>query len=244
MTRLWVFDFDGTLCELGPNPAFVGLHPACRSLLEMLLGHSANRCAILSSRSLAGLAAAVDLPGLYRGGGSGAEWLLPGGEYRLMAGDRADELKLNRGRVMSEVRTWAGIPGVRLEDKWWSVAVHLRDAPPTSRCEAARRVRAWGQTQGLPVFAGPQVFELPLLAGLDKAFGLRALSALTRFDPAAGRVCYAGDDENDGTAVRQALQWGGAGIVVGSRPPDPGAEAVTGPAELARKVRQMLSIGW
>jgi trehalose 6-phosphate phosphatase len=244
VTHLWVFDFDGTVSGLQADGSRAGFHPACRSLLEDLLARRADRCAILSSRRLADLVSVVDVPGLFLGGGSGVEWRLPNGEHRLTADHRESELLETRRRILPEILGWARQAGVRIEDKRWSLAVHLRDAEASARGAAARWIGRWRRGSGLPVFRGPRVFEIQLLPGVDKSFGLRRLAGLVPFDSRFGRVFYAGDDENDALAMELALTWGGKAVVVGPRKPRPGVEAVTGPAELAGTVRQLLESGW
>lgn len=243
MTHLWAFDFDGTISALSADAGRAGVHPACRSLLEHLTGRG-DPCAILSSRRLEDLVRVADLPGLYLGGGSGVEWRLPDGSRHAAAADREGELQANRARVMADILEWGRLDGVRIEDKRWSVAVHLRGAAAPARTAAAQRIAAWRRASGLPVFQGPQVFEIQLLAGLDKAFGLRRLVELTGFDPALGRVLYAGDDENDARAMALALAWGGRAIAVGPRPGCAGAETAAGPAELAQIAQRLLASGW
>lgn len=240
MMHLWAFDFDGTVSALSVDARRAGYHPACRSLLEHLIGRG-DPCAILSSRRLEDLVAVADLPGLYLGGGSGVEWRRPDGSRHAAAADREGELQANRDRVMADIVEWGRLDGVRIEDKRWSVAVHLRGAAAPVRTAAAQRVAQWRRASGLPVFQGPEVFEIQLLAGVDKAFGLRRLVELTGFDPAVGRVLYAGDDENDARAMALALAWGGRAIAVGPRADCAGADTAAGPAELAQTVRRLLA---
>ena len=74
---------------------------------------------------------------------------------------------------------------------------------------------------------------------MEKARGLENLCHFLRFDPSGGRIVYAGDDENDGTAMRWALSRKGIALAVGSRPRVSGARVVSGPAALARVVRSL-----
>jgi len=92
------------------------------------------------------------------------------------------------------------------------------------------------------VFDGPDVAEIQLVPGWEKARGLQNICHFLRFDPSGGRIVYAGDDENDGTAMRWALSRKGIALSVGSRPRVSGSRVVSGPAELARLVGSLASL--
>jgi trehalose-6-phosphatase len=75
------------------------------------------------------------------------------------------------------------------------------------------------------------------LPGTDKAFGLQRLCRLRRWNPANLRLIYAGDDENDATAMRWVLSFGGSVFDVGGRTGVPAARVVRDPPALARALR-------
>jgi trehalose 6-phosphate phosphatase len=133
----------------------------------------------------------------------------------------------------------ASVPGVEIEDKRWSVAVHYRNASPRSfrrRVSILQRLR---NRKGIKVFRGPEAVEVQMLGGGGKSAGLRRLCRLADRDPARERIVYAGDDENDALAIRWVLSKGGIGIVVGNRITVSQARHVEGPAGLARAVREL-----
>jgi trehalose-phosphatase len=104
-----------------------------------------------------------------------------------------------------------GVPGVIVEVKPASVAVHVRRA---SRPDAARLladVRSGpGQLPGVHVLDGKEVIELAVFAG-TKADGVEALR--NRWD--ATGVLFAGDDVTDEAAFA-ALRAGDVGVKVGA----------------------------
>jgi trehalose 6-phosphate phosphatase len=103
-------------------------------------------------------------------------------------------------------RCVAGLPGVELEDKGLSLALHYRRAP--SRAAARRALRAaTGALPGARVLAGRAVVNVVPAGASDK--GAAVAHVLER----AGRrrALYVGDDRSDETAFRAE------GVAVGVR---------------------------
>jgi trehalose 6-phosphate phosphatase len=132
----------------------------------------------------------------------------------------------------------ASVPGVEIEDKRWSVAVHYRNASPRSFRRRASILQRLRNRKGIKVFRGPEAVEVQMLGGGGKSAGVRRLCRIADRDPSRERIVYAGDDENDAVAIRWVLSKGGAGFVVGSRISVPQALHVENPAGLARAVRE------
>ncbi len=240
--RLWSFDYDGTLSPIVPVRSAARIHPACRSLLTDLVRSRRNLVAILSSRSLGDLASRVPVRGVFLGGGSGLEWQLPGGGRIGPDRESAERVESARTRIMPVLREIASVPGADIEDKRWSIAVHFRRVPPDARTTFDPLMETVRRQQEVRVFEGPAVAEILLLPEWDKSRGLETLCRFLRLDPSGGSVVYAGDDENDGTAMRWAISRKGIAIAVGSRPRVSGARVVSGPASLADAVRRLASL--
>jgi trehalose 6-phosphate phosphatase len=235
---LWVFDFDGTLSPVVPDRNEARLRRECERMLRFLVRSPWNRVAVLSSRTLDDIVSRVPVPGVFVGGASGLEWQLPGG-HRIGPGAPSEALLEERRRAVSPlIEEMASIPGVAIEDKRWSIAIHYRNASPRSFRRRVSLLQRLRNRQGIKVFRGPEVVEVQLLGGGGKSAGVRRLCRLAEWDPARERIVYAGDDENDAVAIRWVLSKGGAGIVVGNRIIIPHAMHVDGPAGLARAVRE------
>lgn len=236
---LWVFDFDGTLSPIVPERNEARLHRECERMLRFLVRSPWNRVAVLSSRTLDDVVSRVPVPGVFVGGASGLEWKLPGG-HRIGPGAASEALlEEKRQAVSSILKEMASIPGVEIEDKRWSVAVHYRNASPRSFRKRMSLLQRLRDRTGIKVYRGHEVVEVQLLRGGGKSSGVRRLCRLAGWDPARERIVYAGDDENDAVAIRWVLSKGGAGIVVGNRITVPQARHVEGPADLARAVREL-----
>lgn len=237
--RIWAFDFDGTLSPIVPVRTEARLHPACRSLLRDLARSPDTLAAVLSSRSLDDLVPRVPVRGLFLGGGSGLEWRLPGGQ-RISPGREVEENRKNAlTRLLPVLEKISSVSGTDIEDKRWSIAVHYRKVSPDARSSLTPLLDKVRRLKNVRVFDGPVVAEIQLVPGWEKARGLENLCHFLRFDPSGGRIVYAGDDENDGTAMRWALSRKGIALAVGSRTRVSGARVVSGPAALARLVRSL-----
>jgi len=239
---LWVFDFDGTLSPIVADRNEARLHRECERMLRFLARRPWNRVAVLSSRALDDIVARVSVPGVFVGGASGLEWQFPEG-HRIGPGAASESLlAVNRRAVFPLLMKMASVPGVEIEDKRWSVAVHYRNASPRSFRRRATLLQRLRNRKGIKVFLGPEAAEVQMLGGGGKSDGVRRLCRLAGRDPSRERIVYAGDDENDAVAIRWALSNGGTGIVVGNRITVPRARHVEGPAGLARAVRELEEI--
>jgi trehalose-phosphatase len=142
-----------------------------------------------------------------------------------------------RKRLLPVLERISSVPGADVEDKHWSIAVHYRKVSPEARTTLWPLLDEVRRRKEVRVFDGPAVVEIQMVPGWEKAKGLESLCRFLRFDPSGGRIVYAGDDENDGTAMRWALSRKGTALSVGIRPGVPGARVVRDPASLARAVR-------
>jgi len=239
---LWIFDFDGTLSPFVPDRTEARLHRECERMLRFLARSPWNRVAVLSSRTLEDVSSRVPVPGVFIGGASGLAWQFPGG-HRI-GPDSASEALLERRRlaVSPILKEMALIPGVEIEDKWWSVAVHFRNALPRSFQKRTSLLQRLRDRAGIKLYRGHEVVEVQLVLGGGKSAGVRRLCRITDWDPARERIVYAGDDENDAVAIRWVLSRGGTGIAVGTRITVPHALHVEGPADLAAAVRGLEEI--
>lgn len=238
--RLWVFDFDGTLSNLVPERTAAQILPEAGELLKALLRLPGHRAAVLSSRLLEDLIPRVGIPGLYLGGGSGAEWLLPDGR-RIVAEGKTGRLE-NARKVVAEIDRLKAVQGVDIEDKKWSVAVHVRNVSPDARAGVIDFLGALQEKKDIRLLRGPEVFEVQLLPEIDKRFGVETLSRIASFGSRGGLIVYAGDDENDAVAMAWVVRQGGMAISVGNHSLVPGARSVKTPAELVKEVRKLAGL--
>lgn len=196
-------DFDGTLAPIVSTPERAH---APRAVLEALgrLAASGVPIAVVTGRSLGDLAARLlDLPGVALVGDHGASIRLPGGT--LIEESPAPEA-LSALHAIAKDAMRAGLPGLRVETKRTSVALHTRQVAPEWRSAAnalLKRASAWAHYAGLERILGREVLELRA-SSMDKGKGLARVCEALGGEP--GRVIYAGDDTTDIPALHLAAQ--------------------------------------
>ncbi len=237
--RLWIFDFDGTLSPIVPDRKVARLHPACRDLLRDLVRRPLCRVAVLTSRTLEDLLPRVPIPGVILGGSCGLEWRFPCGR-RILPGTGAEK-RLDGARRAIEPRLshLAALPGVEVEDKRWSAAIHHRRVFPDALPRFHSLIGALKEHPGIRVYEGRWAVEVQYLASVNKSFGVRRLCRLLDVDPSRERMVFAGDDPNDEAAMRWVLSRGGTAVAVGGGIRLRGVLHVAGPASLARTARAL-----
>jgi trehalose 6-phosphate phosphatase len=238
---IWFFDFDGTISEFAPSPDEAAIHPACRDLIRDLAAQPFQRVAILTSRLLDDVIRRVHIPGVYLGGGSGMEWLRPGGGRFLADPAQLAPLKKSRQAILPFLRKLERIPGIDLEDKRWSVAVHVQRASMAGRYLAEMYLGQLRRRRILRFSRGRDAFDIPFLAGMNKAVGAKMFTAI--LSRSRDRVVYAGDGENDALAMKWILRKGGMAFAVGKQAIIPAARLVSSPAALAAEIRRLLGAG-
>jgi len=239
---LWVFDFDGTLSPIVDDRPAARIHPMCRELLKGLARMPGHFVVVLSSRKIEDLAKRVPLPRVILGGASGLEWRLPGG-HRIRPGEAFEARREKVRRTLDPLLArLSHIPGVDVEDKGWSVAVHHRHVLPEVVAMLEPLLKELEGTPDIRVFQGPAVAEVQLLRNVSKSFGVRTICRILGFDPSKDRIVYAGDDESDAAAMRWVLRKGGVAFSVGGAARVPGARIVENPVALARGVANLAGI--
>jgi len=234
--RLAVFlDFDGTLSPIVRRPGDARLAEGMRPVVEAL----ADRVpvAIVSGRDRPDAERRVGIDGLFYAGSHGLDIAGPG---RSMTLPEAEAVVAEVDRVEAELRNRVGdVPGVVLERKRFSLAIHYRmveDDAIEAVLRAVEEVAA--ETAGLRLRSGKKVVELEPDLAWDKGRAVAWIMDALGIDLDRYQVLYIGDDETDEDAFR-ALATGGVGIRVGPEVMRTGADyRLAGPEE----VRELL--GW
>jgi trehalose 6-phosphate phosphatase len=185
---LLAFDFDGTLAPIVPDRSGAAMRLETRRLLRAL--SVLHPCAVVSGRTRADVAARVQgLPLFAVVGNHGAE-----------AG-RGPLDRTRRQLVRAWVRALKGelrlVPGIEVEDKGFSVAVHYRHVP-SRRAARILVSRAAATLEGARVFGGHAVVNVVPEGASDKGGALAELSRRAGRRP----VLYVGDDRTDEHAFR------------------------------------------
>ena len=215
-------DFDGTLAEIAPQPDAVQLPAGLLGLLLRLADGLDGALAIVTGRPLADLDAFLAPLKLPVAAEHGALRRLATGE--LTEGRPPD---LGLATAVAEALV-SQHPGLRLERKTSSVALHYRQRPALEAECLAALAEACDRTPGTELQRGKCVVEVKPL-GVDKGL---AMAGFMKEPPFAGRSpWFAGDDLTDEPGFVWVQQAGGVAVKVGQ-----GATAarhrVEGPAVL------------
>lgn len=205
-------DFDGTLVDLAPEPDAVRPAPGLIALLASLSQRLDGGLAIVTGRRVAVIdhfLAPLRLPvaGLH-----GFEMRLDGEMAPSLA--CAAQLDEARGRLNAFV---APRPGLLLEDKGLTLALHYREVPEaeTASKAIAESIRE-DSRGGLKLIHGNMVAEL-LPVGRDKG---RAIDDLMVTPPFAGGLpVFLGDDVTDEAGFTVVNALGGVTARVGTPRP-------------------------
>lgn len=204
-----LLDIDGTILDLAPSPRQVWVPPDLRRTLSRLNDLTGGAVALVSGRPLAEIDLIFAPLQLAAIGGHGAEMrTTPDAEPMKRAAALSQSLK----RKLASINELG--PGILVEDKGYSLALHYRLAPekgPIVRAEveAICAAAAPGTVEILP---GKLVFEVKP-AGINKG---NAVCELMSYPPFTGRnPIFVGDDTTDEPVFGIISQFGGLGFSVG-----------------------------
>lgn len=204
-------DVDGTLLEIAPTPDTTTVPAGLKELLASLQRMAGGALALVSGRSLAqldGLFAPLQLPAA---GLHGMERRTASGTQDVPA--RREIPPAVRDYLLQAVSRH---PGLLLEDKGATLALHYRLAPDLQ--QMAQHTMAVALEHAGPGYAlldGKMVIELKL-ADASKS---GAIAAFMRERPFAGRApIFVGDDHTDQAGFEYVNRVGGLSIQIGATP--------------------------
>jgi trehalose 6-phosphate phosphatase len=223
-----LLDLDGTLIDIGPSPFEVDVSDELRASLKRLFELTGGALALVSGRSIADLDqlfSPLKLPSI---GGHGAEMRLQGSEITRWAVTLSPELRKRLAQASSLH------PGIVVEDKGYSLALHYRRAPDyeDSLLRHIAACCAAFSEEVTEVMPGKALFEVKR-PGVNKGEGVRTL--MTK-PPFAGRMpVFIGDDVTDESVFEVLPDLGGKGFSVSRQ-----FEGVSGIFESPAHVRRAL----
>lgn len=205
-----LLDIDGTLLDIAPRPHDVHVSEQLRDMLARLGERLGGALALISGRSLTDIDTIFEPLRLAAVGGHGAE-IRPGADApisRLQASPLDPDLK----RRFAEIARLD--PGIIIEDKDYSLAIHYRLAPQRGGdvIKAVADICEADGCDGLSILPGKSVIEIKP-RGFDKGSGLKELMAIPPF--AGRRPIFVGDDITDEAAFAMLPRFSGIGVSVG-----------------------------
>jgi trehalose 6-phosphate phosphatase len=212
--RIGLFlDVDGTLLALARRPDEVVVPPRAVLILERLQKELAGALALVSGRTIRQIDALFEPLKLPCAGVHGAERRDCAGQMHCLA-PRPSRLDAARSLLSRFVETE---PGLLLEDKRTSLAVHFRERPLLAAVVQQRLEEALSRAgAGFRIQEGVFVREIvPAVAHKGDA-----VDAFLEEPAFAGRSpVFVGDDMTDLDAFAAVERRGGHAIAVGSRIP-------------------------
>jgi trehalose 6-phosphate phosphatase len=226
-----LLDIDGTLLDLAPTPREVWVPPGLAKTLNRLLDKTAGALALVSGRSLNDIDlifAPEQFPGV---GGHGAEMRISTDSEAVATHAPPMDKELKR-RLAAIARL---SPGILLEDKGYSLALHYRLAPHAEKAiyEAVSLIRADLPNAPIEVLPGKCVCEIKH-SGFNKATGV--LELMTHEPFKGRRPIFIGDDVTDESVFAIMPELGGFAFSVGRR-----AKGVNGHFDEPSDVREWLA---
>jgi trehalose 6-phosphate phosphatase len=226
-----LLDIDGTLLDLMPTPREVWVPPGLSRTLNRLIARTSGALALVSGRSLNDIDlifAPEEFPAV---GGHGAEMrVIADGEAVATQAPPMDRELKRRLAAIAKLS-----PGILLEDKGYSLALHYRLAPHAEKAiyEAVSLIRADLPNAPIEVLPGKCVCEIKH-SGFTKATGVRELMT---HEPFKGRrPLFIGDDVTDESVFAIMPDLNGLAFSVGRR-----AKGVAGHFDDPSDVREFLA---
>jgi trehalose 6-phosphate phosphatase len=207
-----LLDVDGTILDLAPTPREVWVPRSLRQTIAQLSELTGGALALVSGRSINDLDllfAPLQLPAV---GGHGAELRPVGG------GEPEPGRKIPLAPALKrELATVAELgPGILVEDKGYSIALHYRLAPELGDAvrQEVRRICAENPSAPIEILPGKSVIEIKQ-AGFNKGTGVRELMT---YPPFADRhPIFIGDDVTDESVFEIITEFDGLAFSVGRR---------------------------
>jgi trehalose 6-phosphate phosphatase len=199
-------DFDGTVVDIAPQPHAVEVPQPLIGLLKDLQDYLQGAVAIISGRPIEQIDAFLHPLQMAVAGVHGTERRGADGQVHLLNTHPLEPVAA-AARALS-----ARHPGVLVECKRGSIAVHFRMAPELEdECLRAMQ-EAVAQSPGITLLRGKMVVEAKP-GGASKG---RAIEDFLAEPPFAGRTpVFIGDDITDEVGFSTVQRLGGLGIKVG-----------------------------
>jgi trehalose 6-phosphate phosphatase len=226
-----LLDIDGTLLELKPTPREVFVPEGLSATLNGLREKTSGAMALVSGRSLNDIDLIFAPDQFPVVGGHGAEMRLGSSDEAVAV--HAPPLGKELKRRLATIAKLS--PGILLEDKGYSLALHYRLAPHAEKAiyEAVSLIRADLPNAPIEVLPGKCVCEIKH-SGFTKASGVRELMT---HEPFKGRrPLFIGDDITDETVFAIMPDFDGLAFSVGRR-----AQGVAGHFDSPSDVRNFLA---
>jgi trehalose 6-phosphate phosphatase len=207
----WAYflDVDGTLIDIADTPDAVHVDSALLELIARMQRASGGAVALVSGRALSFLDQRLGKLRLPLAGQHGLERRDAAGRLWTSAAPPAAKSAIKEALAPVLARH----PGLLLEDKGLTLALHYRLAPQLASYAHRLMAQLAATGAGLEVQRGRRVAEIKP-SGIDKG---TAIAAYLREPPFSGRLpVFIGDDRNDEHGFAEVNKRNGISIKVGA----------------------------
>lgn len=212
--RAILLDIDGTLLDIAPTPREVVVPPALPATIASVRDRLSGALALVSGRPIAQIDQLFAPFKFVAIGGHGAE-MRPVAEGATLAG-RSTPIDPDFRQRLRDIA--ANHPGVLVEDKSYSIALHYRLVPKQGVGlvhDVKHAYETWGD-HSYELLAGKAVLEIKH-ADFNKGSAVRQLMT---YSPFKGRTpMFVGDDRTDEDAFDVMPEFKGEAVSVGRRLP-------------------------
>ena len=196
-----MLDIDGTLAPLQSRPEDSFVPEPTREAVVALVNAPDVHVALVTGRSAADGRRLAKVDGAWVIGNHGIEAISPAGEAVVDAS--AAPYRDYIAAAVEDLSTlFRSAPGVRVEDKVWTLSVYYRLADPGIEPRLRQAMDDVGHKHGLRLIRGKKIFELRPPIHVHKGTAVIELCRLIAGPGLAASLFYAGDDRTDEDAFR------------------------------------------
>jgi trehalose 6-phosphate phosphatase len=211
---LLLFDYDGTLAPIVPQPDLAILPTETKNFLVDLNNLDKYILGVVSGRSLKDISARVGIEGIIYAGNHGLEIRGPNLNF---IHKEAIQLEALQSHICEQLRhEMAGIPGVIVENKGLSLSVHYRltpdDAVEKIHMILTAAVSPLLKAGNLKITHGKKVLEVRPNVSWGKG---QAIAKIQKAFPQASLTIFFGDDLSDEDGFEIVKQSNGITVFVG-----------------------------
>jgi trehalose-phosphatase len=215
---LILLDVDGTLAPIAPRPEDARVPAPTLEAVARLTAAPGTHVALVSGRAPDDARRMVPVPGLWAIGNHGAEAIAPDGTHAVHPAVACHAIGL-RGAA-ADLLPLGALPGVRVEDKRWSLSVHVRQARPADVPAVEQVVADAAAHHGLRLGRGKAVYELKAPGEVHKGTAALALAERLGATAPGAALCFVGDDVTDEDGFRHLRAAAPHAVTVRVGPPE------------------------
>ena len=229
---IFFLDYDGTLTPIVDRPELAVMGDEMRDVVKHL--SQKHMVAIVSGRMREDVEKLVGIKGLFYAGSHGFD--IQGPEFSMIHPQVKDVIPVI-SQIIEQLKQKLGtIPGLLIEEKKFSVAVHYRLVDETQFFSKIKDVvdTLVNSTAALCLMSGKKVFEILPDIEWNKGMAIRWIMDALNMSWEKSTVIYIGDDVTDEFAFR-VIRTRGTGILVAEQEKESAADfQLSSPSEVKK----------